>query len=674
MSRFAFSLVLLASLSLMASASEPKTPAPTPNTQRPMASNLISGTPEQLLANCRADLDWARAQIANFKATKLPAPASALSDFDTAMLRLSDILNRSGLAEQVLTSKEAREAAQKCTQDAAQYLTELQLDRGIYDVIASIDASRLSPAARHFRETTLRDFRRAGVDKDEATRANIKLLNEELVKTGQEFSVNIATDVRKVEFTPDELAGLPDDYIKRHPAAPNGKITLTTDNTDYFPFMQYAENVPARERFFRTYMNRAYPKNIAVLETMLRKRYQLANLVGYEDWAAFNTADKMVGSKQNVADFIDRITTAATDRAKRDYAELLAFKKRQEAGATQIFEWESGLLRTRLGREKYAFDAREARPYFEYSRVLQGLLDLTAQMYSIRYAPVTDATVWHKDVKVYDVYSGQTKLGRIYLDLFPRPDKYKHYAQFTLQTGKRGVQLPEQVLVCNFPQPEGSEPALMEYRDVITFFHEYGHLLHAIFSGQTDFPTGTLEWDFIEVPSQIFEEWARDPKILQTFAKHYKTNEPIPADMIARMRRADEFGKGIDVRRQMYLASISLNFYNRKPEGLDTDKMLAELQPRFSFYPMTSDTHFQTAFGHLDGYSSNYYTYMWSLVISKDMFSAFKQGGLLNPQLAQKFRDEVLAPGSTKPAGDLVRNFLGREYNFAAYQDWLNTE
>lgn len=639
-----------------------------------MASNLISGSPEELLANCRADLDWVRGQIEKFKATKKPAAASALAKFDTAILRLSDILNRSGLAEQVLTSKEGREAAQKCTQEASQYFTDLQLDRGIFDVIASIDATTLTPAAKHFQKTTLRDFRRAGVDKDVATRAVIRQLNEELVKIGQEFSQNIATDVRKIEVTADELAGLPEDYIKRHAPDANGKITLTTDNTDYYPFMQYAENMAARERFLRAYNNRAYPKNIGVLETMLRKRYELANLVGYPDWAEFATADKMVRSKQNVSEFIEKITTAATERAKRDYEELLAFKKRQDPSATQIVEWESGLLRTKLGKEKYAYDAREARPYFEYTRVKQGLLDLTAKMYGIRYAPVGDAKTWHPDVEVLDIFSGKKKLGRIYLDLFPRENKYKHYAQFTLQQGKRGVQLPEQVLVCNFPRPEGGEPALMEYHDVITFFHEYGHLLHSIFAGHTDFPTGSLEWDFIEVPSQIFEEWARDAKILQAFAKHYKTNEPIPAEMITKMRRADEFGKGIDVRRQMYLASISLNFYNRKPDGIDTDKMLAELQPKYSFYPMTSDTHFQTAFGHLDGYSSNYYTYMWSLVISKDMYSAFKQGGLLNPELAKKYRDEVLAPGSTKPAGDLVRNFLGREYSFNAYQEWLNAE
>lgn len=661
-------VVSLLTIGMFASASEIK------KTSRPMATDLISGTPEQLLAACRADIDFTRSEIAKLKSTKKPAPPAVLAAFDTAVLRLSDTLNRSGLAEQVLQSKEGREAAQKCTQEASQYATELQLDRGIYDVLASVDESKLGPAAKHYRETSLRDFRRAGVDKDDATRTKIRQINEELVKISQEWSQNIASDVRKVEFDPPELAGLPEDYIKRHAPGPNGKVTLSTDNTDYFPFMQYAENTAARERFLRAYFNRAYPKNIEVLNRMLRKRHELANLVGYPDWASFNTADKMARSRENVSEFIEKITTAATARAKVDYDELLAFKKRQNPEAKQIFEWESSFLRTRLGKEKYSFDPREARPYFEYTRVKQGLLDLTAKMYGIRYEPIKDAKLWHTDVEVYDVYSGKQKLGRIYLDLFPRENKFKHYANFTLQQGKRGVQLPESVLVCNFPQPSDTEPALMEYRDVITFFHEYGHLLHSIFSGHTEFPTGSLEWDFIEAPSQMFEEWARDPQILQTFARHHKTNEPIPAEMIKRMRRADEFGKGLDVRRQMLLAAVSLNFYNHDPETIDTDKIYAELQPKYVFYPLTSDTHFQTAFGHLDGYSSNYYTYMWSLVIAKDLYSVFAKGGLMNPELAQKYREEVLAPGSTKAAGDLVRNFLGREYSFKAYEEWLNSE
>jgi thimet oligopeptidase len=274
-------------------------------------------------------------------------------------------------------------------------------------------------------------------------------------------------------------------------------------------------------------------------------------------------------------------------------------------------------------------------------------------------------------VAVYDVFDSGKLLGRIYFDMFPRENKYKHYATFTLATGKDGFRLPEYVLVCNFPQATDG-PGLMERDDAITFFHEYGHLLHGIFRGNSKWATGDLENDFIEAPSQMFEEWAKDPAILQTFARHYKTNEPIPAELAKKAEAADEFGRALDVRMQMFYAAISLNYYNRDPQGLDTTKLLAQLQERYTPFKYVPDTHLQTAFDHLNGYSAVYYTYMWSLVIAKDMFTEFNKGGLTNPAIARKYRDTVLGASGTKSAGDMVSDFLGRPYSFKAYADWLN--
>ena len=212
----------------------------------------------------------------------------------------------------------------------------------------------------------------------------------------------------------------------------------------------------------------------------------------------------------------------------------------------------------------------------------------------------------------------------------------------------------------------------MEREDVITFFHEFGHLIHGIMKGDTKWATGDLENDFIEAPSQMFEEWPKDPAILQIFARHYKTNEPIPAELAEKAKAADDFDRALDVRTQMFYAAISLDFYNRDPQGLDTDKLLAQLQERYTPFKYVPDTHMQTAFGHLNGYSAVYYTYMWSLVIAKDMFTEFKKNGLLNREVAAKYKDSVLAPSGTKPATELVRDFLGRPYSFKAYEDWLN--
>jgi len=660
------SAFLLAGASLLSTAQE-SMPAPG-------ASAYLAGTAESFLASCRSDLDDTKKRIASLKASPPPRDAFAtLQAFDTALLIASDAENRAGLAEQVHPSKPFRDAAQVCEQEVSRLLTDISLDKEMYNVVASLDGAKLDSAGAYYLRTTLRDYHRAGVDRDDQTRDKIRKLQEELVKIGQQFDENIAADVRKLQVNASDLDGLPEDFKRSHPADASGKVTLSTDNTDYFPFMDYSKSEPARKAFFVLYRQRAYPKNIDVLGQLLQKRHELANVLGYPDWAAYITEDKMVGTEQNASDFIEKISVAAQPGARHDYEELLAYKKKEDPKAESVNAWDVAHLRRGAVIEKFGYDSQVIRPYFEYSRVLQGILDITSRMYGITYKPVASPQVWHPEVAAYDVYDEDNRIGRIYFDMFPRENKYKHYATFTLATGKAGFRLPEYVLVCNFPKATGG-PGLMERDDVIVFFHEYGHLIHGIMRGNTKWAVGDLENDFIEAPSQMFEEWPQDPAILKLFARNYKTNEPIPAELAEKAKAADKFGRALDVRTQMFYAAISLDFYNRDPQGLDTDKLVSQLQAKYTPFQFVEGTHMQTAFGHLNGYSAIYYTYMWSLVIAKDMFTEFKQDGLLNPQVAAKYRNTVLAPSGTEPAAEMVRNFLGRPYSFQAYADWLNAK
>ena len=660
------SAFLLVGASLLSTAQE-SMPAPG-------ASAYLAGTAESFLASCRSDLDDTKKRIASLKASPPPRDAFAtLQAFDTALLIASDAENRAGLAEQVHPSKPFRDAAQVCEQEVSRLLTDISLDKEMYNVVASLDGAKLDSAGAYYLRTTLRDYHRAGVDRDDQTRDKIRKLQEELVKIGQQFDENIAADVRKLQVNASDLDGLPEDFKRSHPADASGKVTLSTDNTDYFPFMDYSKSEPARKAFFVLYRQRAYPKNIDVLGQLLQKRHELANVLGYPDWAAYITEDKMVGTEQNASDFIEKISVAAQPGARHDYEELLAYKKKEDPKAESVNAWDVAHLRRGAVIEKFGYDSQVIRPYFEYSRVLQGILDITSRMYGITYKPVASPQVWHPEVAAYDVYDEDNRIGRIYFDMFPRENKYKHYATFTLATGKAGFRLPEYVLVCNFPKATGG-PGLMERDDVIVFFHEYGHLIHGIMRGNTKWAVGDLENDFIEAPSQMFEEWPQDPAILKLFARNYKTNEPIPAELAEKAKAADKFGRALDVRTQMFYAAISLDFYNRDPQGLDTDKLVSQLQAKYTPFQFVEGTHMQTAFGHLNGYSAIYYTYMWSLVIAKDMFTEFKQDGLLNPQVAAKYRNTVLAPSGTEPAAEMVRNFLGRPYSFQAYANWLNAK
>jgi thimet oligopeptidase len=641
----------------------------------PGASKLLAVTPQAFRDACLADIDKARQSAARFKAAAAAAdPLATLDEFDSAAALLADASARASLTRSVHPDEAMRTAATACESEVDKANTELTLDRAIFDRMSGLTIDAADAATRHYVARTLRDFRRAGVDKDEATRKRITALREELVTLGQQFDDNIAGDVRSLELDPADLDGLPDDYRRAHAPGPTGKVTLTTNNTDYQPFMTYATSATARAAFWKLYRLRGHPKNGPVLQRMLEARRELAGLLGFATWAEYITGDKMIGTPKNVAEFIDRITAAAERRMKSDYASVLSRRQKDVPGASFVDAWDSSYYQEKVKAEQYDFDSQSVRPYFEYSRVKQGVLDITGRMFGITYRPVRDAAVWHPDVEVYDVLEGETILGRIYLDMFPRDNKYKHYAQFTLANGKQGRTLPEGVLVCNFPPP-GAEPALMQHNDVETFFHEFGHLLHHVLGGHTRWEglAGVAtEWDFVEAPSQMLEEWVWSPLILQTFATHYKTGEPIPADLVRRMKAADEFGKGLQVRQQMFYAAISLQLHSRDPKGLDMPKVVAELQQKITPYKYVEGTFFEESFTHLNGYSAIYYTYMWSLVIAKDMFTVFAKDGLLDRAAAQRYRKYVLEPGGSEPAADLVQHFLTRPYSFKAFEDWLN--
>jgi len=646
------------------------------------AARLLTGTPDAFLAASRAALDHARAEIARLKALPTPRdPLVTLQAFDSALGAMDDAAARASVARNAHPDSRMRDSGDVCEQEIEALRLQISLDREIYDALVTLDASRLESDAQYFLFRTLRSFRRAGVDQDEATRVRLGQINEELVRVGQEFGKNIRDDVRTLDVAPEDLQGLPEDFQQTHPVGPDGKVRITTENPDYIPFITYSQSAKAREALWRLYRARAFPANAPVLQRMLELRHEQAQLLGAANYAAFATGDKMIRTEQAASDFIEKVAALSAARCERDYAQLLA-RRRKDVPSAQADEdlpaWDSAYYQERVKAEEYGFDSRSIRPYFEYSRVKQGVLSVTGRLFGIEYQRVEDAAVWHPEVEAYDVLEEGKRIGRIYLDMHPREGKYKHYAQFTVTRGVKGEQLPEGALLCNFPKPsaeKGAAQALMEHDHVQTFFHEFGHLLHHIFGGQVRFSglSGVeTEWDFVEAPSQLLEEWCWDAQTLATFARHVETGDGLPAELLARAKAADEYGKGLFVRQQMFYAALSLELHRKDPRGLQATTTVQHLQERYTPFRYVPGTHLETSFGHLDGYSATYYTYMWSLVIAKDLFSVFLKEGLLNPAPAQRYRKAVLAPGGSKPAEELVKDFLGRTYDFKAFADWLN--
>ncbi|WP_163996177.1 M3 family metallopeptidase [Pyxidicoccus caerfyrddinensis] len=677
-------LVIIVTLVLTGCAGRPSTLPPAPPRALaagdarlvPDAGRQLATTPERFLAACAEDIQRARAHVDALLALRAPRDTVvALTSYDDAIALLDDAVSRSGIAANAHPDATFREAGRTCEQEVEAARTDLSLDHRLYEALASLELDGQDAATRRWVARVLRDFRRAGVDRDAATRQKLRELHEQLTWLGQEFGRHILEDVRHVDVAPQALEGLPEDFVRAHPPGADGRVRITTETPDYLPFMAYARGDAAREALWRVNRRRGYPENVDTLSRLLEARHALATLLGYPNWAAYASEDKMVRGPQAAADFIERLSTAAAGRAKDDYAVLLARKRQDTPDATEVEPWEQVFLEDRVRAEQYHFDSREVRSYFEYTRVKQGLLDITARLFGLTYRRVTDAPVWHPDVEAWDVYEGGTRLGRFYLDMHPRPGKFTHSAQWDLATGRAGKTLPEAVLTCNFPRP-GIHPALLQHSEVRAFFHEFGHLLHHILGGRTRWAglSGSrTERDFVEAPAQVLEEWAWRPESLQRFARHVVTGEPLPEDIISRMRRADAFGKGLWLRQQLFYAAVSLQLHTADPANLDTTTRVKALQERYLPFRTESDSYVHLSFTQLDGYySSAYYAYLWSLVIARDLLTPFQQHGLMDPATARRYRDTVLGPGGSKDAADLVRDFLGRDYGFVAYTRWLD--
>lgn len=602
---------------------------------------------------------------------------NTLAPYDEAMRQLNAAGEQSSLMQEVHPDEKFRSRAEEVSQKVAAFAADLSLNRNVFEAISAMDLTGADAETRYYVEKTLRDYRLNGVDKDDATREKIKTLRDELVVIGQEFARNIRDDKTTVIVqNAAELEGLPADFIESHQPDADGKIVLTIEYPDYVPVMTYAKSDNLRKRMNFAFNNRAYPQNMKVLDEMAAKRFALANLLGYATWADCVTADKMIETSANAADFVAEIVAASGGRAAEEYNELLARKRQDVPEASVVNSWESTYYSELLRKTEYNFDSQSVRPFFQFDRVKQGVLDVTAKLFGVEFRRVENAAVWHPAVECWEMFENGELAGRFYLDMHPRPAKYSHAAMFGIKTGVAGKQIAEAALVCNFPGGADGDEGLMLFEDVRTFFHEFGHLLHYLFAGHHQW-VGiggiTIEWDFVEVPSQMLEEWTRDTATLQTFAHHYQTDEPIPAELIEQMNRAAGFGKGLSVRRQMIFARYALSLYDRDPRALDTDALAREIYEEYSPYPLVENTHFQTSFGHLDSYSAIYYTYMWSLVLAKDIFSRFDKSNLLAPEIAENYRRQILAPGGSKPAQTLVEDFLGRKSDFAAYRNWLDS-
>jgi thimet oligopeptidase len=628
-------------------------------------------------------LEAARAKVAELLAVEGKRTVeNTLSAFDQAQWHLRIAGSQTGVMFMVHPAKSLRDAVQGLSQAVSAEGVALSLNQDVYRALSAVDASGEDAATQYYLERTLLGYRLAGVDREEAVREKVRALAERMTELSMAFSRKVQDDVRQVTAKAEELAGLPADYIARH-AEKDGMVTLTTDPPDMAPVMNYAKSRALRRKMYLAYNGRGYPGNEVTLLQLLALREEMAVLLGFRSWADLATVDQMMGSADNMRKFLGDVEEAASDAAHREFAELEAFVREREATAVPLTLSDARFWEEEFRRARFDFDSQSVRPYFPYAQVEQGIRAIAGQLFQVRFEAAAKAPVWDAAVQAFDVIDeGESALkgkiiGRIYLDMHPREGKSKWFSECSLIGGVRGKQVPEASLVCNFPQPSASDPGLMQYSDVVTYFHEFGHLMHEVLGGgqrwcgQSGIAT---EGDFVEVPSQMLEEFFENADMLRTFAKHYETGEAIPYETVERMTRAASHGRALSTLTQVMYATYSMETHDRAAEKLDLDALLREGYDRFSKYEFVDGNRMYAAFTHLVGYTSNYYTYLYDKAIALEFFAEFRAetaGQLFDLKTAQRYREQVLMPGGSKPARQLVRDFLGRDNDTSALRDWI---
>ena len=676
------------------------------STQHPVADplHIWASLADATAANAWVEhhLAASRACIAELLAVSEPRTLdNTLVPYDRACWHLRMAGSQSGVMFMVHPLADVRDAAQQLSQVIGVESVALSLNREVYEALAALNAS-LTPATAdaatlYYLDRALLGYRLSGVDKDEPTRNRIRALADQMTQLSMTFSRAVQDDVRQIPIdNPDDLLGLPDDYLARHgirhaAASSDGPylvadtpVILTTDPPEMAPVMSYAISPQLRRRMYLAYNDRAYPANKQVLLDLLAAREEMATLLGFRSWADLATVDQMMGSAANMRSFLNEVEAAALDTAKREFAELEAFVSEHNPDALPLTLSDARFWEEQYRRARYDFDSQSVRPYFPYEQVEAGVLTTAGKLFGVLFQRDPGATVWAPGVKAFHVIDNDPTspthsqpIGRIYLDMHPREGKSKWFSECSLVSGVLTQQLPEASLVCNFPQPTADDAGLMQYSDVVTCFHEFGHLMHEVLGGRQRWAGQSgisTEGDFVEVPSQMLEEFFEDPELVRTFARHYKTGEPLPYDVFDRMVRASAHGRALSTLTQVMYATYSLDTHDKLAADLDLDALLRAGYARFSRYEFVDGNRMYSAFTHLVGYTSNYYTYLYDKVMALEFFEQFDPSNLIEGPTALRYRREVLEPGGSKPARELVHAFLGREVSMSALKQWIARE
>jgi Zn-dependent oligopeptidase len=583
------------------------------------------------------------------------------------------------------TNDQIQELAREISPLLSEYSNDKVLDAKLFKRIETVYNKRKS-INLNAEESTLLDktykyFVRNGAGLNEDQKKRLREIDQELSQLSLHFGENVLKETNSYTMTIDnkeDLAGLPDDVLEA--AAQDakdldkeGKWVFTLQFPSYIPFMTYAENRDLRKELFLAYGSKAYKgdenDNQDIILKMVKLRLERAKLLGYKSHADFVLEERMAESPQKVFDFLDNLKQYALPVAAKEVEELNTFAK-SLGGPDKLERWDIAYYSEKLKKEKYDIDDELLKPFFQLEKAIDGVFNVAQKLYGLTFQQINNVQIYHPDVMVYEVRDEKDKhIAVFYADFFPRSGKRNGawMTSFKGQKKENGVDMrPHISIVCNFTKPTASKPSLLTFNEVTTLFHEFGHALHGILAnGQYESLSGTnVYWDFVELPSQILENWAYEKECLDLFAEHYQTGQKIPIDLINRIKESANFMEAYQTVRQIGLAKLDMGWHIEKVKEVDNvGAYEKELQQETDLLTPVESTSTSCSFSHIfqGGYSSGYYSYKWAEVLDADAFEFFQEKGIFNRQTADLFKHHVLSAGGSEHPMELYKRCRGKE-------------
>ncbi len=641
---------------------------------------------EHYLPALEEAISQAKAQIAEIKNNPSPPDfQNTIVALETAGELADHIATLYGNMEVAHADEKLQALASEIYPKLTALSSDISLDADIFKQVKSVYDKRatlnLSPEQKTLLEKKYISFVRNGALLVGDEKEKLRQIDQELSVLGPKFSENVLKSTNQFELLltqNEDLAGLPEGAIEAAAAAAAakghpGQWLFNLQMPSYVPFMTYAQNRGLREKIWRAYASRAYNDKFDNQEGILKivqLRDQRARLLGYKSHADFVLAERMAKDPATVKTFLNQLLKASQNAGQRDVEEIRAFAS-QFDGNKDIMPWDFAYYSEKLKESKYAFNEEDLRPYFKLENVVNGVFAHAKQLYGLTFKENKSLPVYHPEVRVYEITEGASGkyMGLFYTDFFPRETKKggAWMTQFRGQ-GLRGgkIERPHVSIVCNFTQATPTKPSLLSYDEVRTLFHEFGHALHGMLSDVTYPSLGgpNVYWDFVELPSQVMENWAAEKEGLELFAHHYETGEVMPMTLIEKLRTSQKFQSGWLSCRQLQFGFLDMAWHSTDPAQIkNVDDFEEQATSETRLFPKITGTNSSTAFSHIfaGGYSAGYYSYKWAEVLDADAFEYFKELGLFNKEVALKFKENVLSKGGTEHPMELYKRFRGRE-------------